>query len=293
MARRPMNESKLYINFKTFAWKPIDSQSKDDDLDSPSYPLSMLRAVLLLNGIYQLVPSSIDFREFAQQAIDNGKVSLPGTFSSLINQVLKFYVFDRDILMISQGLTKTSDQEYWFDMLKDPSTNQTVIFLKSSNIAGSSEVLQLAYLDPVPSNIHHIYYLLRSLRMPEINLQEIVDSIAMNKTLVASLTAFIQKLLFDPKDEMGALEVFLLLGQEKFKEWVLSEIVAHSQELIPPQADRFHYPPFNLSVIPSTESLNGPGLIETIYILGFLGLADDIRAGTADKTGKSSKRPLF
>lgn len=290
-----MNEPKLYINFKTLAWKPIDSQPKDEDFDSPSYPLSMLRAVLLLNGIYQLVPSSIDFREFARQAIDDGRVSLPGTFSSLINQVLQFYVFDRDILMLTPGSTKTSEQEYWFDMVKDPSTQQTVIFLNSKNVTGSSGVLQLAYLDPVPGNIHHVYYILRRLRMPEINLQEIVDSIAMNKALVGSLTAFIQKLLFvDSKEEMGALEVFLLLGQEKFKEWVLSEIVAHSREVVPPQADRFHYPPFNLSVIPSTEMLNGPGLIETIYILGFLGLADDIRAEVAEKGGaKPGKRSPF
>lgn len=280
-----MNEPKLYINFKTFAWKPIDNQPSDADSEYPSYPLSMLRAVLLLNGIYQLVPSSIGFREFARQAIEERKINVPSPFNTLVKQILQFYIFDRDIHLLAPGFTRTSDQEYWFDTVKDPATHQTVIFLKTSNVSASSEVLQLAYLEPVPGNIHHIYYLLRRLRLSEINLQEIVDGIASNRVLVKSLTAFIQKLLFEPKEDMGALEVFLLLGQEKFKEWVLSEIIAHSLELVPPQSERFQYPPFNISSLPSLEHLNGPGLIETLYILGFLGLADDIHHDGKQKPG--------
>lgn len=266
--------SKLYITFKTFALKQIKTEPIDSE--NPSYPLSMLRSVLLLKGISQLMPSSIGFREFCRQALEGRKVAAPGPFTILINQILEFYSFDHDILRLSPGFTRIGDHEYWFDTVKDPSTHQTVIFLKTSNLASFPEVLQLARLEAMPGSIYPIYHLLQKLRLPEINLQEIVDGISSDRDMVASLTAFIQKILFDPKEEMGVLEVFLLLGQEKFKEWVLSEIVLHSKDLVPPQAERFQYPSFNLSFLPGSKSLNAPGLIEAIYILGFLGLADEI-----------------
>jgi hypothetical protein len=271
-----MSEQKVYITFKTFSRNPADKDLVASASVDSTYPLSMLRSVLLLNGISQLVPSSVGFNEFARMAIDGGGVSLPGIFSALVNQILDFYHFDRDILLLAPGFTRAGDHEYWFDKVKDPTTHQTVIFLKTSKLDGSTEVLQLAYMEPVPRNIQDIYYLLRRLRLPEINLQEIVDGIASNRDLVASLTAYMNKLFFHSKGEMGVMEVFLLLGQEKFKEWGLSEIVLHSKDLVPPQSERFHYPEFHLPSLPGLESLNGPGLIEALYILGFLGLADDI-----------------
>ncbi|MEI6034543.1 MAG: hypothetical protein WCS65_09725 [Verrucomicrobiae bacterium] len=278
-----MSEPKLYITFKTFSRKPAEPAQDNSVLAPPTYSLSMLRSALLLNGLCQLIPSSVGFREFARQSIDGRKVSPDGIFSSLINQILEFYYFDRNILLISPGLTRAGDQEYWFDKVIDPATKQAVIFLKTSNVDSSEEILQLAYLDPALGNIKSIYQLLRSLRLPQINLQEIVDSIASSQDLVSSLTAFVQKLIIHPKEEMGVMEVFLLLGQEKFKEWGLREIVVHSQDMVPPQAERFHYPPFHFPSIPGIETPNGPGLVEAIYILGFLGLSDDIPNASSSK----------
>ena len=271
-----MNDPKLYITFKTFSNKPFEDAPVDPSPEVPSYSLSMLRSVLLLNGICQLVPSSIGFRDFVRQAMSGEQVKLEGIFSFLINQILGFYHFDRKILLVSPGFTRAGEHEYWFDKVKDPTTQQTVIFLKTSKLDGAVEVLQLAYLEPALGNIQHIYHLLRSLRRPQINLQEIVDAIASNRELVASLTAFVQKLTHHSKEEMGVMEVFLMLGQEKFKEWGLSEIVLHSKDFVPPQAERFHYPTFDLPHLPGSDSINGSGLIEAIYILGFLGLSDDI-----------------
>ena len=77
------------------------------------------------------------------------------------------------------------------------------------------------------------------------------------------------------------MEVFLLLGQEKFKDWGLSEIVMHSKDLVPPQAERFHYPTFEIPHLPGSDQINSSGLIEAIYILGFLGLWDEIPLATA------------
>ena len=271
-----MSEPKLYITFKTFSKMSIETSESDLAAEAPSYSLSMLRSVLLLNGLCQLIPSSIGFRDFAMQAMSGGQVKLDGVFSFLINQILEFYHLDRNILHIAPGFTRTGEHEYWFDKVKDPNTRQTVIFLKTSQLDGSIEVLQLAYLDPILGDIQHIYHLLKSLRRPQINLQEVVDSIASNRKLVASLTDFAQRLTLHSKDDMGVMEVFLLLGQEKFKEWGLSEIVLRSKDMVPPQAERFHYPTFQFPPFPGTESINGPGLIEAIYILGFLGLADEI-----------------
>jgi len=271
-----MSEPKLYISFKTFSRQPIEEPKNHLVPEEPSYSLSMLRSVLLLNGLCQLVPSTIGFRDFARQSINGQKVSLEGSFSFLVNQILEFYHFDRNILLISPGFTRTGEHEYWFDKVKDPNTQQTIIFLKTSNLDGSIEVLQLAYLEPILGNLEHIYHLLKSLRRPQINLQEVVDAIASNRELVASLTTFVQKLTFHSKEEMGVMEVFLLLGQEKFKEWGLHEIVLHSKDLVPPHAERFHYPSFHLPSLPGADLINGPGFIEAIYILGFLGLADDI-----------------
>ncbi len=271
-----MRESKVYITFKTFSMNPQGQGVVSSEPMKPGYPLSMLRSVLILNGISQLVPNSMGFREFAKLAIDGQRVSLPSIFSILVNQILEFYHFDRDILLLASGFTRAGDHEYWFDKVKDPATKKTVIFLKNSSIEGSVEVLQLAYMEPVPQNIHEIYTLLRNLRLSEINLQEIVEGITSNRDLVASLADFTQKLFFHPKEEMSVLEVFLLLGQERIKEWCLREIVTHSKDMVPPQADKFHYPHFKLPSFLGLKVLDGPGLIEAIYMLGFLGLADDI-----------------
>ena len=276
MAKSFMTDPKLYITFKTFSNKPIEPPPTLVDPETPSYSLSMLRSVLLLNGISQLIPSSVAFRDFVRQSMEGEPVKLEGIFSFLINQILEFYHFDRKLLLISRGFTRAGGHEYWFDKVKDPTTKQSVIFLKSSQITGSNEVLQLAYLEPMLGNIQDIYHLLRSLRRPQINLQEIVDAIASNRELVASLTAFVQKLTHHSNEEMGVMEVFLLLGQEKFKEWGLSEIVLHSKELSPPQAERFHYPCFDIPHVLGSEQIKAAGLIEAIYILGFLGLWDDI-----------------
>lgn len=272
-----MSEKKIYINFKTLAWKPIKGAESGEQTFDGSYPLSMLRSMLLLYGIYQLVPDNIEFREFARKAIYDRRIQLPGPFTILINQVLKFYLFDHDILKLSPGFRHVDGQELWFDSVRDPSTGQDVIFFKSAKEDGSSQILQIADLEPIPEYLRKIYELLQMLRVPEINLQELVDCVASNQQLLQGLRHFIHKLMFDEGDEIGALEIFLLLGQEKFKEWVLNEIVLHSAEMASPKEANFRYPTINLSSLPSFEHLNNAGLIETMYVLGFLGLSDFLK----------------
>ena len=271
-----MNEPKQYITFKTFEFQQIRPIPLHSDPNIDSYSLSMLRSMLLLKGIYQIVPNSLGFHEFALRTIETRKVSALGSLTKLVNQILDYYFFDRRILWLSHGLPSANAYEYWLDTLQDSFSTPPTVFLKTSSAAGSPEVLQLARLDAVPGNIRDIYNLLRKLRLPETNLQALADSISSNQNLVASLTSFIQKSLFKPQEKMGLQEVFLLLGQENLKDWVLSEVVQHSQDLISPQAEQFHYPAFNRSLLPGIDALNGSGFIEAIYILGFLCLSDDI-----------------
>ncbi|MCS7008485.1 MAG: hypothetical protein NZL93_00945, partial [Chthoniobacterales bacterium] len=51
----------------------------------------------------------------------------------------------------------------------------------------------------------------------------------------------------------------------------------HSKEMASPDDSKFKYPTINLSALPSFEHLNNAGLIETMYILGFLGLSDFLK----------------
>lgn len=271
-------ENQVYIHFKTLSWKPIKGAESELGPSDGSYPLSLLRSLLMLYGLHGLALDILEFRQFSKLAIAGGHLDVPKPFDTVVQQILKYYLFDQDVLDLSPGMSRTEGHEFFLDTVRDPNSGQTVIVLKQSALGvEAAEILQTAYISQLPDHVMKIHRLLHLMRVPQVMLQDVVDCISSSETLEKGLKAFAQRITRDDTMDAGPMELFLLLGQTRFREWILQEIVNHSNLVAPPDEKQFHYPAFHFGALPSIKLLNGKGLIETVYILGFLGLADDLK----------------
>ena len=270
-------ENQVYIHFKTLSWKPIKGSESELATSDGSYPLSVLRSLLIIYGLHDLALDTIDFPKFAKLAMNGQTMDVPKPFDLVVQQILKFYLFDQDVLELSPGMSRTEGTEFYLDTVRDPNTGQTIIVLKQNAVGEeAAEILQTAYITELPDHVRKIHRLLRLMRVPQVMLQDVVDCISSSAVLEKGLKAFAQRITRDDTMEAGPMELFLLLGQTRFREWILQEIINHSNLVAPPEEKQFHYPTFSFGGLPSTKLLNGRGLIETVYILGFLGLAEDL-----------------
>jgi hypothetical protein len=271
-------ENQVYIHFKTLSWKPIKGAESELGPSDGSYPLSLLRSLLILYGLHGLALDTLEFRQFSKLAMHGGDLDVPKPFDLVVRQILKYYQFDLDVLELSPGMSRTEGNEFFLDTVRDPNTGHNIIVLKQSVLGDeTAEILQTAYISELPDHVIKIHRLLHLMRVPQVMLQDVVDCISSSQVLEKGLKSFAQRITRDDTMDAGPMELFLLLGQTRFREWILQEIVNHSNLVAPPDEKQFHYPTFNFSGLPSIKPLNGKGLIETVYILGFLGLADDLK----------------
>lgn len=271
-------ENQVFIHFKTLTWKPIKGAESEVAQSAVSYPLSLLRSLLMLYGLHGLCLDVVTFRQFSRMAIKGQEPEVPKPFDLLVRQILHYYVFDQDVLNLSPGLSRSDGHEFYLDTVRDPQSGQFVIVLKQSPLGQEeAEILQTATVSELPDHLQKIHKLVNLMRVPQILLQDVVDCVTSSPTLCKGLKAFAQKVTRDDLEDAGPMELFLLLGQTRFREWILQEIVNHSNLVAPPEDKQFHYPQFHFGHLPSIRLLNGRGLVETIYILGFLGLADELK----------------
>ena len=271
-------ENQVFIHFKTLSWKPIKGAESEQGPVDGSYPLSLLRSLLMLYGLHGLALDTVDFRKFSKLAMNGQDLDVPKPFDLVVKQILKYYQFDYDVLELSPGMSRIEGHEFYLDTVRDPTSGNTVIVLKQSILGNeAADILQTVHIIDLPDHVQKIHRLLTLMRVPQVMLQDVVDCISSSPVLEQGLKAFARRITRDDTMDAGPMELFLLLGQTRFREWILQEIVNHSNLVAPPEEKQFHYPEFHFSGLPSIKLLNGKGLIETVYILGFLGLADDLK----------------